>query len=116
MSMKKKTPELELEEIIYDEGGRVKHEIPLRLQHARRGSLEKISKRYRQYVQNVKPGRAVYVILRWHPDYKVYEYLHTTTSKQRAITYLADTFDNIQARIGKHEFEKIYKIKKVICY
>lgn len=114
--MKKQTPELELEEIIYDEGGRIKHEVPLRLKHARRGSMEKVSKRYREYIQNVKPGRAVYVILRWHPDYKIYEYLHTTTSKLRAKAYLDDTFDCVRVRIGNHEFEKIYKIKKIICY
>lgn len=114
--MKQKTPELEMVEIVYDAGGNVKQEVPLRLQHARRGSKERVNKRYSQYVQNVKPGRAVYVILRWHPDYQVYEYLHTTTSMIRARTYLSDTFNNVQAVIGKHEFEKIYKIKKVVCY
>lgn len=117
MIKKLDTPELNIN-IVREEGKLVKQEIPKRLNrhNPRRESKEKLNKRYAEYHANLHPGRAAYVILRWHPDYRLFEYLHTTTSKKRAIAYLNDTFGDTKKRVGKIEFERIYQIKKIICY
>lgn len=64
----------------------------------------------------VESGRCVHVILKWHPDLQLYEFIHVTTSKKRAWQYLHDTFGKLIATIGRTEFEKIYKVSRVVAW
>lgn len=65
---------------------------------------------------NFIPGRRIYIIVRWHPDFQIYEFVHAVSSKRRAYAYLQDTFGTIIKNIGRTEFDKIYKVLETIAW
>lgn len=68
------------------------------------------------YNSTITPGRKAHIIVRWHPDLQIYEFVHATTNKRRAFTYIKDTFADMIRAIGKEEVYKIYKVIDVVCW
>ena len=70
----------------------------------------------RAYSFTVNPGRKVYVIVRWHPDLQLTEFVHVVTTKKRAFAYIRDTFESLINSVGLPEVMKIYKVVETIAW
>lgn len=112
--LKPPTPTLGLSK---EKGKRIKYEIISSYGDGRGGNQKiYLDKGKYKLLKEVESGRKAHVVLRWHADYQIYEYLHVCTSKKRAEQYLNDTFRDIKKVLSPAEFNVMFQIKPVVAW